>query len=213
MKVNFLSEYKKRSGNLNMENDLSMLNYAIKNGKDELYVRFYGWEPACVSFGRNQKMFDINVKIDVVKRPTGGRALLHKDEITYCVAGKIPEGQGVLATYEMISDVLIKGFKTLGVELEYGGKRGLNMNYCMNISTGADICYKGKKLIGSAQYRKQGYFLQHGSILKSADFELIKRIFKEPVLEDKIITLNEILPKIKDTEVIEAIKRAFINAF
>ncbi len=194
-----------------MEKDLSMLNYAIENKSEDLYVRFYGWKPRCVSFGRNQKNKTLGIKIDSVIRPTGGRALLHDDEITYAIAGKIPLGRGVIKTYNMVSDAIIEGFKNLGYELSYGNTINGNNKYCMNISAGCDICYKGKKLIGSAQYRKEGYFLQHGSILKTIDYKLIEKVFMEPVMKDKIITLKEINPEILDEEVIEALKNGFKN--
>ena len=210
MKVNFVSEYKKFQGSYNMSFDLNMLN-TLKDEHDDVYkVRFYGWEPRCVSLGRNQKNFDINFPVDVVRRPTGGRALLHDMEITYSVAGKIPKGQSVIETYRMISDILIGGFSRLDINLNYSGDRGGNKNYCMNISSGADICFGQKKFIGSAQFRKEGYFLQHGSILKDVDFDLLEKIFGEKIEKNKIVTLKEINPEISDTDVINAIKEEFL---
>ncbi|MDO5436864.1 MAG: hypothetical protein Q4F80_01555 [bacterium] len=209
MKVNFVSDYKKMTGFWNMDFDLSMLDNAIKTGNDDFYVRFYGWEPKCVSLGRNQKDFKTDVEIDIVRRPTGGRALLHDMEITYCVAGKIPEKQSVIETYRMISDILIKGFKRLDINLSYAGEKGGNKKYCMNISSGADICFEGKKFIGSAQFRKEGYFLQHGSILKDVDRKLLEEVFKETVERDKIITLKEINAKLTDEDIINALALEF----
>lgn len=195
-----------------MDIDLSILNSAIENKSEDLFVRFYGWEPKCVSLGRNQKDFRAGISIDTVRRPTGGRALLHDMEITYSVVGNIPDKKGVIETYKMISDILINGFKKLDIELSYAGERGGNLKYCMNISSGADICYNGKKFIGSAQFRKEGYFLQHGSILKDADFDLLEKVFMEPVNKDKIITLKEINPDIKDEDIIKALTLEFQNA-
>ncbi len=196
-----------------MELDLSMLNSAIENRDNGLLLRFYGWEPKCVSLGRNQKNFNLpdDINIDVVRRPTGGRALLHDDEITYAVAGKIPKNQSVIETYKMVSGAIIKGFKTLGIELEFAGERGGKENYCMNISSGADICYKGRKFTGSAQFRKEGYFLQHGSILKSLDYDFLEKVFLEPVQKNKIITLNEINNKLDDITIINALTKAFME--
>ena len=210
MKVNFISEYKKFKGEENMALDLDMLDFAIKENNDDLYVRFYGWEPKCVSLGRFQKEFESNIKIDTVRRPTGGRALLHDNEITYCVTGKIPEGQKVIDTYKMISDILIGGFKRLGVELFYAGERSGKQNYCMNISSGADICYHGRKFIGSAQFRKEGFFLQHGSILKDVDFSFLQKVFNEKIEKEKIITLKEINPDLSDIDIINSIKEEFL---
>ena len=122
MKVNFLYEFKKYTGKENMDIDLSVLKNAIKNGTNELFVRFYGWEPKCISLGRCQKPFLPPVEIDVVKRPTGGRALLHDNEITYMVVGKIPDNYSVIQTYKMVSDILIDGFKKLSINLAIGVK-------------------------------------------------------------------------------------------
>ena len=211
MKVNFLYEFKKYSGKENMDIDLSVLNDAILKKSDELFVRFYGWEPKCISLGRNQKPFISSVEIDVVTRPTGGRALLHDNEITYMVVGKIPDGYSVIQTYKMVSDILIDGFKKLSVNLTYGGDRGGSNKYCMNISSGADISYMGKKLIGSAQFRREGYFLQHGSILRDIDYSFFEKVFTEPIDREKIITINEINPKLTDDEIIQALKESFLK--
>ena len=211
MKVNFLYGFKKYSGKENMDIDLSVLNDAILKKSDELFVRFYGWEPKCISLGRNQKPFIPSVEIDVVTRPTGGRALLHDNEITYMVVGKIPDGYSVIQTYKMVSDILIDGFKKLSVNLTYGGDRGGSNKYCMNISSGADISYMGKKLIGSAQFRREGYFLQHGSILRDIDYSFFEKVFTEPIDREKIITINEINPKLTDDEIIQALKESFLK--
>ena len=74
----------------------------------------------------------------------------------------------------------------------------------MLISTGADLCYNGKKFIGSAQYRKQGYILQHGSILLDYNKELLEELFKEEISTDAIISLKEINPEIKLQDIINA---------
>ena len=83
----------------------------------------------------------------------------------------------------------------------------------MTISSGADISYNGKKFIGSAQYRKEGYLLQHGSIPYELDFDLIEKIFSQSVKKDNIITLNEINNKLSTAQIIEALKKGFIEKF
>ena len=154
--------------------------------------------------------------IDVVRRVTGGRALLHDNEITYSYispASIIPNGQTIKESYKYISGILIDFFKTLGVELDFGGgvngTNGVNVrhDYCMLISTGADVCYKGKKIIGSAQYRKNGYILQHGSILFGYDKDLLEELFHEEVSPDSITTVNEILPQLTKEEFVEKFEK------
>ena len=139
--------------------------------------------------------------IDCVRRLTGGRALLHDNEITYSYVTPIdiiPNGESISNSYKYISGILIDFFKTLGIELDFGENKKVStkFDYCMLISTGADVCYQGRKIIGSAQYRKQGYILQHGSILFGYDKNLLENLFNEPVSTDYLTTVQEILPNI-----------------
>ena len=126
--------------------------------------------------------------IDVVTRLTGGRALLHDMELTYsvvCSQNLLENGQSVIASYKEISGFLVEAFNLMGVNLVLGNDSvHTHHDYCMLVSTGADLNYSGRKFIGSAQCRKKGYILQHGSI------------FKEPVDTSGIIGLREILPSI-----------------
>ena len=185
------------SGSKNMEIDAQMLENAISNSEKNILFRLYGWSTKCISLGRNQKDDFLTGEIDAVRRLTGGRALLHDDEITYCCvapADAIPNGQSVVDSYKYISGILIDFFKTLGVELDFGENKRVSTHYdyCMLLSTGADVCYKGQKIIGSAQCRKNGYILQHGSILFGYDKSLLENLFHEEV--KGIVTVNEILP-------------------
>ena len=205
--------YDVKSGAENMQIDSDLLEDAIKNNLTEPVFRLYGWSPACVSLGRNQKddFVDSNtlksLGIDVVRRLTGGRALLHDNEITYsyvCPVSSLENGENVTESYKEISQILINGFKKLGIELDFGGikKYRGHVDYCMLISTGADLCWRGRKLIGSAQFRKNGYILQHGSILYDYDKELLEKIFKETVDASSIVSIREINPQIPKKDII-----------
>ena len=79
------------------------------------------------------------------------------------------------------------------------------------ISTGADVCYEGKKIIGSAQFRKNGYILQHGSILFSYDKILLEKLFKEKVSTDSITCVREILPNLTKEEFVEEFEKFIIK--
>ena len=81
----------------------------------------------------------------------------------------------------------------------------------MLISTGADVCYKGRKIIGSAQYRKQGYILQHGSILFGYDKNLLEQLFHEEVSMDSITTVKEVLPNITKEEFVSLFEKYISN--
>lgn len=210
-----------KTGQENMQIDSDLLEYAIKNQLKEPIFRLYGWSPACVSLGRNQKSDFLDLaflkqnNIDYVRRLTGGRALLHDNEITYsyiCPASFLENGENVVNSYKEISKILIAAFKKLDIELDFGGikKARGHLDYCMLISTGADLCYQNRKLIGSAQFRKEGYILQHGSILYDYDKELLEKIFKEEVDTSSIISIKEINSNITQKDVIDLLSTCIL---
>lgn len=210
--------YETRTGKENMQIDSDLLDFAIKNELKEPIFRLYGWKPACVSLGRNQKddfldyEFLKSKNIDVVRRLTGGRALLHDNEITYsfiCPESFLQNGSHIVSSYKEISQILIDKFKKLGIDLDFGASKPIKtgFDYCMLISTGADLCYKEKKLIGSAQCRSHGYILQHGSILYDYNKKLLEEIFKEKVSTDEITSIKEINPKLSKEEIIDILNK------
>lgn len=205
--------YEIKNGQENMQIDSDLLDYAIANKLNYPIFRLYGWKPACISLGRNQsdefidKEFLKQEGIDLVRRLTGGRALLHDNEITYsyiCSTSYLKNGENVTKSYIEISQILIDKFKKIGIELNFGTTKKINtkFDYCMLISTGADLCYEGKKLIGSAQCRKNGYILQHGSILYDYDKKLLEKIFHEEVNTESITSIKSINPNITKEDII-----------
>ncbi len=214
-------DYKIQTGKDNMQIDSDLLDAAIQNNYTEPVFRLYGWKPACVSLGRNQDNTFINQEIlkhyniDCVRRLTGGRALLHDKELTYSYISPIsiiPNGDNVSESYKFISNIWIQIFKYLNIELSIGGapRHITKNNYCMAVSTGADLCWKDKKIIGSAQCRKNGYILQHGSILLDYDKNKLETIFDEYTDFSTITTLKEINPKLTLADVINAAK-SYLN--
>lgn len=207
--------FETKTGEENMQIDSDLLEEAIEKNLQEPVFRLYAWEPACVSLGRNQKDDFVDMEllkennIDVVRRLTGGRALLHANEITYsyvCPVSTLKNGENVVESYKEISQILIDAFKKLGIELDFGGTKKArgHVDYCMLVSTGADLCYENRKFIGSAQFRKNGYILQHGSILYDYNKELLEKIFKEEVDTSSIISVCEINPNITKEDIIKA---------
>lgn len=195
-----------------MQIDNDLLENAIKNNIKEPIFRLYGWSPACISLGRNQKNDFLNQdflqsnNIDVVRRLTGGRALLHDNEITYsfiCPIEYLKKGANVIDSYKEISQILIDAFKKLNIELNFGGEKKPqgHKDYCMLVSTGADLCFQGKKLIGSAQFRKNNYILQHGSILYDFNQPLLEKIFHENT--SSVTSIKNINPSITKKDIIE----------
>lgn len=215
--MNFIP-YSVLPGAENMKIDEELLNSAINEKLNYPIFRLYGWAPACVSLGRNQNDNFIDTKvlkskgIDVVRRLTGGRALLHDDEITYsfiCPVSYLKNGEHVVSSYKEISQILIDKFKTIGIDLSFGESKPVktDFDYCMLISTGADLCFNGKKLIGSAQCRKAGYILQHGSILYNFDENLIEEIFNEKVSTEEITCIKKINPSLSKQDIIDILSR------
>jgi len=164
-------------GALNMALDETLLRRNA--GQDPLpTLRFYGWNPGCLSLGRLQKTLPPGAlpssqerDFDVVRRPTGGRAVWHEWELTYSIAAPLawlPEGaQSVQGAYEWLSRGFLLGLEELGVQsqLAPSQKRGDGGPNCFAQSAACDFQVNGKKLIGAAQCRLEGAFLQHGSLL------------------------------------------------
>jgi len=170
--------------------------------------------------GRNQRILGIDEEfckthnIPIVRRITGGRALLHDKELTYCVVCNkkiLKDGTNVIADYKELSGILIKALQKCGIEAYYGEKTKSNIGagYCMNLSTVCDINVNDKKFIGSAQYRGNTHILQHGAIPYSFDKELLDKIFMGKVDFEHITSINDIKPDFKPEQFMKEVKIAF----
>jgi len=163
------------TGAVNMERDAALL--AAHTGGADPILRLYRWEPAAVTIGYNQDpaAFDTGgfgaAGYDVVRRPTGGRAILHADELTYAVIGSSPGpvfGTTLHDTYMKINEALLAFLAGLGIaaDISPGESRDEARGpVCFQSAGRHEVCVDGKKIIGSAQRRTGGVFLQHGSIL------------------------------------------------
>lgn len=152
-------------------------------------LRFYTWAPPAISLGYHQHKYPEHwhniiwkeQKLDLVKRPTGGRAVLHQGDLTYAVITSGLNGTRMQA-YQKICEFLIAGWKQLGVDLHYGtaGRGYIHNSNCFGTATSADLVTNdGYKLIGSAQLRKGNAILQHGAIQLQPDIELFSQVFGE----------------------------------
>lgn len=150
-------------------------------------LRFYTWSPAAISLGYHQHKYPEHwqhlvwqgEKVDLVRRPTGGRAVLHQGDLTYAVVTSELVGTRV-QVYEKICEFLIQGWRSLNVQLHYGtaGRGYIHNPNCFGTATGADLVLPdGTKFIGSAQLRRGGAILQHGSIRLQPDTELFAEVF------------------------------------
>jgi lipoate-protein ligase A len=151
--------------------DQALLDDVAAGGHPAL--RLYRWVPPALSLGRFQPDADVDVDacerlgVEVVRRPTGGRGLLHGADLTYAVAMARPGGAagGVDAVYERIAGALIAGLQRVGVDAAIARHDGPAGPVCFASQQGADLRVGERKLCGSAQVRRDGAVLQHGSIL------------------------------------------------
>ena len=147
--------------------------YAL--GESPPTLRFYQWNPPGISLGRLQRRpgFDADacqrLGFDVVRRPTGGRAVLHQNDLTYSIITGTREGIPITlpAAYHLLCQGLLAGFRQLGIEAEFGQEqaRADQPDVCFLRSLIGDVVFRGKKFVGSAQTWSGSSLLQHGSIL------------------------------------------------
>jgi lipoate-protein ligase A len=166
--------------------DLNSLDQTISNPEILLTLRFYYWTGDWLSIGYHQKEIPLhwekllsNGEINIVRRPSGGGAVLHSGGITYALTFK--KNFYKILSYEMVNNWLIKSFKELGLNLKNGNLRKSHIKTnCFGTSLISDLVDQdGFKRIGSAQYRKKGAFLQHGEIQTNPSKDLWFKLFKE----------------------------------
>ncbi len=194
-----------RGGAENMARDVALMLRAERTG--EAVFSVYAWRRPTLSFGRNQPArgrYDVermrSMGVDAVRRPTGGRALLHHREVTYSVTAPIAAGDTLRASYERINDILVNGLLKLGVSASMATPAGRATSPdgtpCFAAPARGELIVDGRKLAGSAQWRHDGALLQHGSILIEDDQSMIA-LLARPTAEDKKVpapaTLTESL--------------------
>ena len=209
------------------------LALSVGEGKSPPTLRVYRWKPYAISIGYHQDIKDINLSrcrqegIHVVRRPTGGRAILHSEELTYSIV--IPRGsefyrEGILETYRVIAEALVRGLRNFGlnVTLERSSPdvhkplRSSGRSPCFLSVSRYEILLNGKKLVGSAQRRYPDSVLQHGSIL-TGDYHLkLWEFFNtssrevKAALEKKTISISSVLRKPIDiNDLIDCLKWGF----
>jgi lipoyl(octanoyl) transferase len=163
----------------NMALDEALMARARRSG--EGVVRVYSWSAPTLSLGRNQRAAGVYTAqraaergVAVVRRATGGRALLHHREITYSVTAPAPAHESLATSYRAINAVLLDALRTLGVAVMVA-ERGERLP-----ATG-ELIVDGRKLVGSAQFREQEAMLQHGSILVDDDQAMVVELSAVPV--------------------------------
>lgn len=149
---------------------------------DEAILRFYRWKPYCISLGANQSLDDVNEfkakenNIDIIFRPTGGRAILHAEELTYSVIYPMKKEVSIRKMYHLINSAIINGLTFYDSALSTLAMENIQPNFgdqykkqlgqlCFAVPAKSEIKFRSKKLVGSAQKKMKHSLLQHGSIL------------------------------------------------
>jgi len=177
-------------GAWNMALDESILEH-IGRGESIPTLRLYAWTPACLSLGHAQPFADVDMARikqhgwEVVRRATGGRAILHTDELTYSVIAPLNEPRvegSILESYNRLAQALLLAVKSLEIPVEIkegkADESGKQNPVCFEVPSTYEITVNGKKLIGSAQARKKEGVLQHGSLPLTGDLTRICQALK-----------------------------------
>ncbi len=203
----------KTAGDNQMSLDLYLLDQTILKKEILFTLRFYLWDGDWISVGYHQKNIpnawnELSAKglVKIVKRPSGGGAVLHSGGITYAITFRKPEYKKF--SYRLINNWLIKSFHDLGIILKNGTlKKAMIKENCFGTSYFSDLVDEnGFKRIGSAQYWKQGSFLQHGEIQINPNNKLWLLIFGEEPPSSMQISLS------KD-QLIEYLKKTFLENY
>ncbi len=229
---------KKQGPAYNMALDEALLNWHSE-GKIPPTIRFYGWEPATLSIGYFQRVAkEIRMEavrekqLGFVRRPTGGRGVLHEHELTYSVI--VSEAhpampKTVTEAYRVISTGLLEGFKALGLnayfavpdsEKEREALKKPRSAVCFDAPSYYELVVEGKKIAGSAQTRQKGVILQHGSILLDIDEEKLFDLFQyrsdrlrermQRAFSQKAVAINALR---KEPVTLDEASRAFKQGF
>jgi len=179
------------SGAWNMAVDEAILQ-AVARGQAPPTLRLYAWEPPCLSLGRNQPWEEADPAAlaargwEIVRRPTGGRAILHTDELTYAVIAPAQHPLmrgGVLPSYRRIARGLLAALHLLGIPAQMEGEKtpaAAPQAVCFETPSSYEITVHGRKLLGSAQARQAGAVLQHGSLPLTGDIGRIAAVLRFP---------------------------------
>ena len=229
------------SPSYNMALDEALLDFHSE-GEIPPVIRFYEWNPATLSIGYFQsakKDVDFDAvkaqNLGFVRRPTGGRAVLHESELTYSiiVTEQYPEmPAGVTEAYRVLSEGLLLGFQNLGLDAYFSvpdteeklaDLKKPKSAVCFDAPSWYELVVEGKKVAGSAQTRQKGVILQHGAILLDLDEEKLLSLFKfsSPEMKEKMreklpqkaVAINQLTDKqITIPQCVEAFKKGFEQA-
>jgi lipoyl(octanoyl) transferase len=202
--------------------DHALADSAARSGEGAL--RFYRWSPPTISFGRNEPvevLYDTQAAsesgVAFVRRPTGGRAVLHDRELTYAITAPLTKRGGGRGFYREVNKGLLQGLRTLGAEVDLfegeGRPPGPNDGPCFQAPVAAEVTWRGRKLIGSAQARLGKAVLQHGSLLLAGSQGLVATL-RGDAPEPGDVTLSAVMGELPTFEALcEALLAGFQAVF
>ncbi len=219
-------------GAWNMAVDEAILESVVR-GDVLPTLRLYSWKPPCLSLGRSQPYTDVDINAlkangwNIVRRATGGRAILHTDELTYSIITPKdnPHVSGtLLESYQHLAQALLLALKTLGANVamneEKMARETQKKPICFETPSTYEITVDGKKLIGSAQARKKDGVLQHGSLPLTGDLGRVTEALYFPDAESRQIAAEKLLMRASTVESAleqeiawDAVSKSFIHAF
>lgn len=186
---------------------------AVGRGESQPTLRLYAWEPACLSLGYAQPMADVDMPRlqahgwELVRRPTGGRAILHTDELTYSVIAPLDEPRlagGVLESYSRLAAALLEALRQLNLPVEIHDekvRKGKTPSpVCFEVPSTSEITVGGKKLVGSAQARRKEGILQHGSLPLTGDLTRILQVLVFPDEKERLRAADRLLARATTVE-------------
>ncbi|PYO44677.1 MAG: hypothetical protein DMD33_02225 [Gemmatimonadetes bacterium] len=224
MRWRLIREATGQTGAENMAYDAALLGESNVTG--QAFLRLYHFDPPCLSVGRNEPadQYDqaaiARLGLDVVRRPTGGRAVWHQDEVTYAVAAPIAVFGGLRNAYHAIHERLAAAIRSLGAHATLGLHQPPPSSTllhhpasCFAIPAAGEVLVAGRKVIGSAQVREGRAFLQHGSILLDGTQDMITAVSRKPHAASNATTLAAVLGRrVTFHEVADAIIAAWGDA-
>lgn len=216
-------------GKSNMAIDAALFEEVASSSTPRTIVRFYRWSRPTLSLGRNQKIenavdtqYCATHGIDVVHRPTGGRAVLHDDELTYAVVSNDASyfGDTIYGNYKAVSEALCRGYNAMGIPAilapdtkKVAGVASAADLPCFMSPSRYELMVDGRKIVGSAQRRVRDTFLQHGSMPVTCDRKALAfatRLEDSSLLDREMAGLAEFLP---ERPTIEQLTGTFVRAF
>ncbi|GAB4541736.1 MAG: lipoate--protein ligase family protein [Thermodesulfovibrionia bacterium] len=198
------------------------ISEAVRKGLSPPTMRFYQWDKPSISIGYFQRASDINIHYcremgyPIVRRPTGGRAILHNDDLTYSLSARFDTDTfkgNLLKDYSIISNALSMGMRLCGIHttINHSRRRNTERNpACFKFISYGEVTVEGKKITGNAQKRYADGFLQQGSITMTIDREGLRRVLNLPKEDfNEIAAIRDFAPETTIDGLINALKKAF----